>query len=59
MRVFVKLRAIISTHKELADKLLQLERKMENHDEGIKAIFDAIRQLMAQPEPKHHRLGFL
>lgn len=55
----MKLRAIISTHKELADKLLQLERKMENHDEGIKAIFDAIRQLMAQPEPKHHRLGFL
>ena len=59
MRAFVKLRAIIFTHKELADKLSQLEKKMENHDEEIKAIFDAIRQLMIQPEPKHRRIGFL
>ncbi len=59
MRAFVKLREIISTHKELTHKLSQLERKIENHDEEIKVIFDAIRQLMAQPEPKHRRIGFL
>jgi len=43
MRVFVKLREMLSTHKELAYKLSQLERKIEKHDEEIKLIFDAIR----------------
>ena len=58
MRVFVKLREMLSTHKELAYKLSQLERKIEKHDEEIKLIFDAIRQLMTPPEPKHKKIGF-
>ncbi len=58
MRAFVKLREIMSTHKELAHKLAQLERKIEKHDEEIKLIFDAIRQLMIPPEPKRRRIGF-
>lgn len=59
MRAFVKLREILSINKELAHKLAQLERKIEKHDEEIKLIFDAIRQLMAPSEPKHRRIGFL
>ena len=58
MRVFVKLKAIISTHKDLVYKLSQLERKIEGHDEEIKAIFKAIRQLMASPEKPKRRIGF-
>ena len=45
MRAFVKLRELLSTNKELAHKLEQLEQKIEKHDEEIKAIFSAIRQL--------------
>lgn len=45
MRAFVKLRELLSANKELAHKLNQLERKLEKHDEEIKAIFGAIRQL--------------
>lgn len=51
MRAFVKLRQILSTHKELAYKLSELEKRIEKHDEEIKAIFDAIRQLM-KPLPE-------
>jgi len=59
MRTFVKLKAIISTHKELAHKLNELEHKIEKHDEDICAIFEAIRQLMAPPpEPPRRRIGF-
>ena len=58
MRAFVKLREMLSTHKELAHKLAQLERKIEKHDEDIKLIFNAIRQLMAPPEPKKRKIGF-
>jgi phage regulator Rha-like protein len=59
MRAFVKLREILSTHKDLAQKLNELEHKIERHDEEITAIFEAIRQLMAPPprEPKR-RIGF-
>ena len=58
MRAFVKLREILSTHKELAHKLTELERKIERHDDEIKAVFDAIRGLMMQPEPKKKKIGF-
>ena len=58
MRAFVRLKAIISTHKDIAYKLSQLERKTEKHDEEIQAIFKVIRQLMAPPEVPKRRIGF-
>ena len=59
MRAFVKLREILSTHKELAHKLRELEGKFEKHDAEIVMIFDAIRQLMAPPpEPPKPKIGF-
>jgi hypothetical protein len=59
MRAFVRLRAMILSNKDLARKLDALERKFENHDKHIGSLFAAIRQLMAQPEPKKKKIGFL
>ncbi len=59
MRAFVKLRQILSTHKELAHKLRELEHKVEKHDAEIQAIFEAIRQLMEPPPiPEKPPIGF-
>jgi len=58
MRGFVKLREMISTNKELAHKLAELERKTEKHDEEIKGIFNAIGQLMTPAIPKKGKIGF-
>jgi len=58
IKTFVKLREFISTHKELAFKLNELERKIERHDVEIQAIFEAIRQLMTPPEKPKRRIGF-
>ena len=59
MRVFVKLKQILSTHKELAYKLRELEHKIEKHDAEIQAIFEAIRQLMEPPPEKPKpKIGF-
>jgi hypothetical protein len=58
VRAFVRLREILSLNKELAYKFAELEQKIERHDKEIKAIFDAIRQLMAPPEPKEKKIGF-
>ena len=61
VRAFVKLRKMLSTHKKLAHKLAALERKLQNHDESIRSLVVAIRQLMAppEPEPAKKRIGFL
>ncbi len=52
INTFVRLREILSTHKELAYKLRELEGKVEKHDTEIQAIFEAIRQLMEPPPAK-------
>ena len=58
MRVFVRLRQMMATHKELAFKLAELEERLEGHDEQIQNIFEAIRQLMAPPERERKKIGF-
>jgi hypothetical protein len=55
MRAFVKLRAILASHKELARKLEELEQR---YDAQFKVVFDAIRQLMTPPERPRRRIGF-
>ncbi len=56
---FVRLRQMLVTHKKLALKLSELERKIESHDESIQTIFEAIRQLMTPPEKPRKRIGFV
>ncbi|MDP3741109.1 MAG: ORF6N domain-containing protein [bacterium] len=56
MRTFVKLREILATHKQLSHKLEELETKYQKHDKAIKAIFDAIRELM-KPQTGN-KIGF-
>jgi hypothetical protein len=59
MRAFVRLREILSAHKELARRLDQIEERMTDHDEQIVAIFEAIRQLMNPPERDRKKIGFV
>lgn len=59
VRAFIKLREIITTHKELAYKLAELERKIDEHDEEIKVILEAIHQLMTPPQKPRRKVGFI
>ncbi|MBI4325308.1 MAG: ORF6N domain-containing protein [Chloroflexi bacterium] len=58
MRVFVRLRESLALHKELAQKLAELERKIEGHDTSIRTLFDAIRELAAPPAKPRREIGF-
>ena len=58
MRAFVRLRQTLAAHKELDQKLKELERHVGEHDEQIGAIFEAIRQLMRPPETERKKIGF-
>lgn len=56
MRTFVKLRSMLESNKELAQKLAKLEQK---YDTQFKAVFEAIRDLMSPPAPRKRRIGFV
>lgn len=58
VKAFVKLREIMSAHREIAFKLKELEAKIEGHDANIHDIFEAIRQLMIVPDEKRKITGF-
>jgi len=58
MRVFVKIRKVLSLHKELALKLKELERKIEGHDGAIHEVFEVIRRLMMDEKKPKKKIGF-
>ena len=55
MRAFVRLRQMIASHKDLARRFDELERK---YDAQFRVVFDAIRELMAPIAPPRRRIGF-
>ena len=61
VRAFNRLRQMASAHRELAGKLRELEARVKVHDESIRNLFEAIRELMAkpeEPEPPRPAIGF-
>lgn len=58
VRAFVRLREVLAGNKELATKFLELERKLNSHDQAIADILNAIRQLMSPPVQAKRGIGF-
>jgi hypothetical protein len=57
MRAFIRLRQILASHADLAEKLAALEKK---YDAQFKVVFDALRELMKPPDSgKRRRIGFV
>jgi hypothetical protein len=60
VRAFVHLREMLASNKELAVKLGELERRLGGHDQAIKTLFGAIKQLLEPPaaEERRREMGF-
>lgn len=59
MRAFTKLKELLLSHKDLSIKIDALEKKYDDHDQKIMAIFEAIRRLMTPPpELSKRKIGF-
>jgi hypothetical protein len=57
MRAFVRLRQILATHKDLAERLAAMEKK---YDQRFKVVFDTLKRLMEPaPEPRKRSIGFV
>jgi len=60
IRAFVRLREMISSHKTLAKKLEELEKRLEGHDASITGVVKAIQYLMQPDGPlKKKKIGFI
>ena len=56
--VFVKIREMLLTHKDILLKLDQLEKQVTQNSEDIRMIFAALKQLLTPPESPRQRIGF-
>jgi hypothetical protein len=56
MRAFIELRRVLSEHRDLAERITELE---ERYDGQFQVVFDAIRSLIAPPERPRKRIGYL
>lgn len=55
VRAFVKLREILSTHKDLARKIEEMEMQ---YDANFRVLFNAVRRLSNPPVRKKRLIGF-
>ena len=58
IRVFTKLRSLLSSNKEILLDLNELGKKVDEHDENIKIIFEYLKKMIQAPEVKRERIGF-
>jgi phage regulator Rha-like protein len=58
MRAFVRFRELLSTHKELAHRMDDLEREQREQGAKIETVFHAIQDLLEPPPKKSRTIGF-
>jgi hypothetical protein len=58
MRAFVELRATLNPSRELARKFSELEKRVDEHEENVAEIIEAIRQLVEPPPKPRREIGF-
>lgn len=60
VRAFVRLRETILGNSRLAAKLMEVDKRLDRHDETINALVNAIECLLDEPESKtkKRRMGF-
>jgi len=58
VRAFIQLRELLASHAELSHKLMELESRLDTHDEQIAALIEAIREMLTLPQPPQRQIGF-
>ncbi len=58
VRIFTQIREIALTHKDVLLKVNQIEKKITEHDDELKMLFDAVKGLLAQPKKRRVKIGY-
>jgi phage regulator Rha-like protein len=59
IEIFVKMREMVSTHKDILLQLQKVENKLIEHDEDIQLIIDYLKQLVNEPQERTVIEGFI
>lgn len=59
IRIFTRMRGLLSVHQDILHKLERIETKVAAHDEDIGTLFEHIREMLTPaPEPPRQRIGY-
>jgi len=58
VRVFIKMREMMLTHKNILLQLEKIEKKLTRHDDDIALIFEYLKQLLDPPQTPRRKIGF-
>ena len=58
IRVFVQMRELALTHKDILVKVLKIEKKITEHDEELEMLFEAVKGLLNEPKKDREKIGY-
>ncbi len=58
IEIFVKMREMLATNKDILLQMQKIEKKLTAHDEDIKTIFSVLKKLINTPQEPRKRIGF-
>lgn len=58
IEIFVKIREMLFTHKDILQQLEKMEKKLTGHDEDIALIFEYLKKLLNPPQTPRNKVGF-
>ena len=59
IEIFVKMRELLLSHKDILLQLEKIEKKLTNHDDDIALIFEYLKQLLNPPQLPRRKIGFI
>ena len=58
IRAFIRIRELLATDKDLAQKMIELEREQKKHSQHLVNIYGALKKLTAEPVKEGGKMGF-
>ncbi len=58
IRAFIRIRELLATNKDLAQKIAELEREQRKHSQHLVNIYGALKKLTAEPVKEEGKMGF-
>ncbi|MDQ3088447.1 MAG: hypothetical protein M3Q78_07600 [Acidobacteriota bacterium] len=59
VRAFVKMRSILALHQDLADRIEELEKITDSHEQEFGVVFQLLGDIMRDPKFLKRKIGFV
>jgi len=59
VRAFVKMRSILALHQDLAERIEELEKVTDKHDQDFRVVFQLLGEIKRDPKFLKRKIGFV